>query len=150
MRISCQEESFDPDAYPKLVRNYRADLNRLLSNYKPSWSFHSKSSDFNTTQIEGQGFSRPCMICDNPHKPEFNSCRYCSDSMCYCRCNLCKTCYCTCQLCEGPHPTSMCISDSDSSENDPHNSENDFNNSISSGCHTDSNPENSIEYSNFI
>ena len=37
--------------------------------------------------------------------------------------------------------------DSDSSKNDSDDSENDSNDSISSGCHTDSNPENSIEYS---
>ena len=36
VRLSCQEENFDSHAYPALVGNYRADLNRLLSNYKQS------------------------------------------------------------------------------------------------------------------
>ena len=148
--LSCQEDNFDPEAYPRLVGNYRADINRLLSNYLPSWSFHFYPTDFNTnskpTQIEGQISLNPCMICDNPHKPEsmFNGCFNCSENICYCRCNLCKKCYCTCQLCGEPHPTSVCIylSNSESSDHEIDNPEVNLEDSISSGCHTDSNPEN--------
>ena len=151
--LSCQEDNFDPEAYPRLVGNYRADINRLLSNYIPSWSSHFYPTDFNTnsqpTQIEGTISLNPCMICDNPHKPEsmLNGCFNCSENICYCRCNLCKKCYCSCQLCGEPHPTSVCIylSNSESSEHEIDNPEVNLDDSISSGCHTDSNPENLIE-----
>ena len=148
--LSCQEDNFDPEAYPRLVGNYRADINRLLSNYLPSWSFHFYPTDFNT-QMEGQKPLKPCMICDNPQKPEsmVNGCFNCSENMCYCRCNLCKKCYCTCQMCNKSHPTSMCIylSDSESFEDDTDTQDVDSDDSVSSGCHTDSNSDNSVKYS---
>ena len=86
--LSCQEDNFDPTDYPRLVGNYRADINKLLSDYIPSWGYipswsshlfptdfssHFYPTDFNTnfqpTQTEGTISLNPCMICDNPHKP---------------------------------------------------------------------------------
>ena len=135
--LSCQEDNFDPAAYPRLVGNYRADINKLLSNYIPSWGYipswssHFYPTDFNTnfqpTQTEGTISLNPCMIGDNPHKPLslIDFCFNCSENICYCRCNLCKKCYCSCQLCGEPHPTSVCIylSNSESSDHEIDNPE---------------------------
>ena len=87
------------------------------------------------------------MLCDNPNKPEFCGCNYCGEHICYCTCNSCNTCYCKCQFCEGPHSVSVFIYLSDSDDDFDDDSDNDSDDSISSGCHTDSNPESSTEYS---
>ena len=72
------------------------------------------------------------MLCDNPNLLKFLGCRFCSEIICYCKCNLCNRCYCKCQFCGGPHPESVCIYKSEDSDA-----------SISSGCHTDSDQESS-------
>ena len=47
-------------------------------------------------------------------------------------------------MCGEPHPTSVCVylSNSESSDHEIHNPEVNSEDSISSGCHTDSNSEN--------
>ena len=72
------------------------------------------------------------MLCDNPNLPKFLDCRFFSEIICYCKCNLCNRCYCKCQFCDGPHPESVCIYKSEDSDA-----------SISNGCHTDSDQESS-------
>ena len=76
VHLSCQKEDYDQHVYPRLIGNYRRDLNTLLSNYKESFSFHSPnlSNTSNPTQIEGQKYSKPCMLCDNLKKTEFVGC----------------------------------------------------------------------------
>ena len=80
------------------------------------------------------------MLCDNPNRPEFHVCNYCCERICYCKCNLCDRCYYKCRFCGGPHPESVCIAKSDDSDDN-------FDDSISSYSHTDSNQESSTEYS---
>ena len=161
--LSCQEDNFDPTDYPRLNGNYRADINKLLSDYIPSWGYipswsshlfpsdfssHWYPTDFNTnfqtTQAKGTISLGPCMICDNPHKPlalSLGDCFMCSDNICYCRCYLCKKCYCSCQLCGEPHPTSVCVHlpNSENSDNEIDNPEVNSEDSIPNGCHTELN-----------
>ena len=149
IRLSFQTkdtEYKDQDDYPGLNGNYHGDLNTLLSSYKGNFSCHylNISNTPNPAKIEDQKYFGPCMLCDNPNLPKFLDCRFCNEIICYCKCNLCNRCYCKCQFCSGPHPESVCIYMSDDSDD---SISDDFDASISSGCHTDSNQESLTEYS---